>query len=178
MSSPLDRTARALASLWSHPAHSYLGVPCRIWVGLVFIAAAWHKILDPGAFAFSIAAYQVLPLEYINVLAIILPWLEIVAAVTLVSGLWTRASALCMVGMNVMFIVALVMAIRSQVQMTSCGCFAADAEATMKTIGWDYVYRDIGYLVASLYVALFDGGRIGLDGLLAARRRKHAAKTQ
>ena len=143
----------------------------------MFIAAAWHKILEPGTFAFSIAAYQILPLHYINGLAILLPWLELVAGLTLIAGLWTRASALCMAGMNVMFIAALVMAIRSQVQMTSCGCFAAGAEAAMKTIGWDYVYRDLGYLAASLYVALFDGGRIGLDGLGAARRRKHAAPT-
>lgn len=177
MSASLHRASRALVAFWHHPAHAVLGIPCRIWVGLVFLAAAWHKILEPGSFAFSIAAYQILPLPYINGLAITLPWLELVAALTLIAGLWTRASALCMAGMNVMFIAALVMAIRSQVEMTSCGCFATDAEAAMKTIGWDYVYRDIGYLAASLYVALFDGGRIGLDGLLAARRRKHAAST-
>lgn len=172
--SGLDRAARGMAAVFTHPIHGWLGLPCRLWVGAVFLAAAWHKILDPGAFAFSIAAYQILPLQYINVLAIALPWLELVAALTLITGLWTRASALCMAGMNVMFITALVMAIKSQVQMTSCGCFAADAEAAMKTIGWDYVYRDVGYLAASLYVALFDGGRLGLDGLLAARRRNHA----
>jgi len=173
MSGAVDRAARGLAAFWTHTAHGWLGLPCRLWVGAVFLLAAWHKIVDPAGFAFSIAAYQILPLKYINALAIVLPWLELLAALTLITGLWTRASALCMAGMNVMFIAALVMAIRSQVQMTSCGCFAADAEAAMKTIGWDYVYRDTGYLAASLYVALFDGGRLGLDGLIAARRRNH-----
>ncbi len=160
--------------LWNHKVHNVVAIPLRLWVGVIFLAAAWHKILYPAKFALSIATYQILPLEYINLLAIVLPWLEIIAAITLISGLWTRASALVMVGMNVMFIVALSLAIKSQTQMTSCGCFSADAEAAMKTIGWDYVYRDIQYLAAMVYVALFDDGWLGADGLIGHLRRRHA----
>lgn len=160
------RVGAAVSAFWGHWLHGWLALPCRLWVGAIWILAAWHKILYPAKFALSIATYQVLPLEYINLLAITLPWLEVITGVTIIAGFWTRASALCIAGMTVMFIVALVMAIRSQVQMTSCGCFAADAEAAMKTIGWDYVYRDVGYLAAAGYVALFDSGRIGLDGLI------------
>jgi putative oxidoreductase len=160
----------AVTSFWGHWLHSWLALPCRLWVGVIWILAAWHKILYPAKFALSIATYQILPLEYINLLAITLPWLELITGVTIIVGFWTRASALCVAGMAVMFIVALIMAIRGQVQMTSCGCFAADAEAAMKTIGWDYVYRDVAYLAAAGYVALFDGGRIGVDGLLERRK--------
>jgi uncharacterized membrane protein YphA (DoxX/SURF4 family) len=170
-----SRPAQALVTFWSHPAHHWIALPCRIWVGTVYILAAWHKILYPAKFALSVATYQILPLEYINAMAIILPWLELVAGLALILGLWTRAAALCMVGMTVMFIVALVIAIENQVQMTSCGCFAPDAEAAMKTIGWDYVYRDVGYLVAASYVALLDPGRLGLDGLWQRwRERRHS----
>lgn len=169
-----DRTAMGLADrLWNHKVHKALALPLRAWVGVIFIAAAWHKILHPDQFALSIAAYQILPLHYINLMAVILPWLELVAGVTLILGLWTRASALIMVGMNVMFIAALYLAIKSQVQMTSCGCFSAGAEAAMKTIGWDYVYRDVRYLAAMVYVAAFDNGWLGLDGLIGHLRRKH-----
>ncbi len=160
--------------LWNHRVHSVVAIPLRVWVGIIFIAAAWHKILYPAKFALSIATYQTLPLKYINLMAITLPWLEIVVAVTLILGLWTRASALIMAGMNIMFIVALYLAIQNQTQMTSCGCFSADAEAAMKTIGWDYVYRDIRYLAAMLYVACFDNGWLGADGLIRHLRRKHA----
>lgn len=159
---------------WNHWIHNWLAIPCRIWVGLVYIFAAWYKIADPHAFGLNIATYQILPLKYINLMAIILPWLEIVTGVALILGLYTRASALCIIGMTVMFIVALVIAINKQIQMTSCGCFAPDAEAAMKTITWSYVYRDIGYLAASTYVALFDNGRLGLDGLIRAKWRRHA----
>jgi uncharacterized membrane protein YphA (DoxX/SURF4 family) len=170
-----DRTVAGWVDrLWNHRVHNVLAIPLRVWVGVIFLAAAWHKILYPAKFALSIATYQILPLEYINLLAITLPPLELVAGVTLILGLWTRASALIMVGMNVMFIVALYLAIKSQTQMSSCGCFSADAEAAMKTIGWDYVYRDIQYLAAMVYVALFDDGWLGLDGLIRRLRRRHA----
>lgn len=164
--------SRKLVAFWNHPAHHWLALPCRLWVGAIYLLAAWHKILYPAKFALSIATYQILPLEYINLMALVLPWLELVAGLCLIGGLWTRAAALCMVGMTTMFIAALVMAIRGKVQMTSCGCFAPDAEAAMKTIGWDYVYRDIGYLLAAAYVALFDNGRIGIDGLWRARKKR------
>ena len=165
--------ADTLVTLWSHPAHSWLGIPCRLYVGIVFILAAWHKILVPADFGMAIATYQVLPLQYINLLAIILPWLELITAITLILGLWTRASALCMIGMTIMFIIALIKAINGQIQMSSCGCFSADAEAAMKTIGWDYVYRDVGYIAAAAYVALFDNGRLGVDGLIRRLRKRH-----
>lgn len=160
--------------LWNHRVHNVLAIPLRVWVGVIFIAAAWHKIVYPAKFALSIATYQILPLKYINLLAITLPPLELVVGLTLILGLWTRASALIMVGMNIMFIVALYLAIKNQTQMSSCGCFSADAEAAMKTIGWDYVYRDIQYLAAMVYVALFDNGWLGADGLIRHLRRKHA----
>lgn len=170
-----DRTVAGWVDrLWNHKVHNVLAIPLRVWVGVIFLAAAWHKIIYPAKFALSIATYQILPLESINLLAITLPWLELVAGVTLILGLWTRASALIMVGMNVMFIVALYLAIQSQTQMTSCGCFSADAEAAMKTIGWDYVYRDIRYVAAMVYVATFDDGWLGADGLIRHLRRRHA----
>lgn len=170
-----DRTlASWVDRLWNHRVHNVVAVPLRVWVGVIFLAAAWHKVVYPAKFALSIATYQILPLQYINLLAIVLPWLELIAGVTLILGLWTRASALIVAGMNVMFIAALYLAIKNQTQMTSCGCFSADAEAAMKTIGWDYVYRDVRYLLAMLYVALFDNGWLGADGLIRHLRRKHA----
>lgn len=170
-----DRTLSGWVDrLWNHRAHNVVAIPLRVWVGVVFLAAAWDKILFPAKFALSIATYQILPLQYINGLAIILPWMELIVGMTLILGLWTRASALIMVGMNVLFIAALYLAIKSQTQMTSCGCFSSDAAAAMKTIGWDYVYRDMRYLAAMVYVVLFDDGWLGADGLIRHLRRRNA----
>ena len=165
----------ALERFWSHPLHSWAALPCRLYIGVVFILAAWHKIVHPGDFAVSIHFYGMATLEQLHLFALVLPWLELITGVTVIIGLWTRASALCIAGMTVMFIVALIVAIDKGVQMTGCGCFAAGAEEAMKSITWSYVYRDVRYLAALLFVALTDNGWLGLDGLIRHLRRKKDA---
>jgi uncharacterized membrane protein YphA (DoxX/SURF4 family) len=168
-----DRAGAALEVFAAHPAHAVLGLVARLWLAWVFLEAAVPKILDPRTFGLSIATYQILPLHLINVMAIVLPWLELLCAVGLIVGVLTRASALTVIGLCIMFIVAIVMAIRKDIQMTSCGCFAPEAEATMKSLTYAYVWRDVGYAAAALYVLLLDDGRIGLTGLLRRLRRRH-----
>jgi putative oxidoreductase len=175
MTEPLGtRAARALEAVADHVAVSAIGLVLRLWLAWVFLEAAWPKLMQPGTFALSIATYQILPLSLINLMALVLPWLELLAALGLLLGVLTRASALCLIGMTVMFIVAIVIAIKKQIVMTSCGCFAAGAESTMKTLTYAYVWRDLGYLGAAVWVALLDDGRLGLTGLWRRLRRPHA----
>jgi uncharacterized membrane protein YphA (DoxX/SURF4 family) len=161
---------------WNHPVHSWLGLAVRLVVGIVFIYAAYSKIARPGDFAWNIAMYQMLHYSNVNLLAIILPWVEIICGVTLILGIWTRGSAVAVCGMTVMFIWALLHAIAHEIEMTSCGCFSQEGakalEAHRDTVGTSLLYRDILMLFATGYVWLFDRGRVGVDGLI--RRFRHA----
>ena len=163
---------------WNHPVHDWLSVPIRLVVGVVFIYAAYSKIARPGDFAWNIAMYQMLHYRNINLLAIILPWVEMICGITLILGLWTRGSAVVVCGMCIMFIWALLHAITHDIEMTSCGCFSQEGakalEAHRDTVGTSLLYRDIAMLFATGYVWLFDTGRIGIDGLI--RRWKDAKK--
>jgi putative oxidoreductase len=173
MSAP-GRLARLVHAFTDHPAHGWVGLLARLLLAGVFLAAAWPKILRPAEFAVAVATYDILPLRYLHLMAIVLPWVELVAGVLLVLGLLSRPAALLTVGMNAMFIVALTLAIRRQIPMASCGCFSTEAASTMQSITWSYVWRDVGLLVLGIYVALLDGGRIGLAGLIRRLRRRHA----
>jgi uncharacterized membrane protein YphA (DoxX/SURF4 family) len=133
----------------------------RVYLGLVFIAACWYKIMMPGEFALSIATYDIVPLSWINLMAILLPWIELFVGLSLILGWWTKASALCVIGMMVMFLVALSIALSKGMQM-SCGCFAS-AEASDE-IGIHTVWRDFFWLAGAVYVLVVDDGRWGLDG--------------
>jgi putative oxidoreductase len=175
MTEPLTRrAAHGLEALSDHVVLAGIGLVARLWLAWVFLEAAWPKLQHPATFALSIATYQILPLSLINLMAIVLPWLELLAALGLLLGVLTRASALCVAGMCVIFIVAIVIAIDKQIVMTSCGCFAAEAESTMKTLTYAYVWRDLAYLGAAAYVAFLDDGRLGLTGLWRRLRRPHA----
>ncbi len=147
---------------------AYLALPVRVYLGAVFVWASLYKIADPHAFGLSIATYDVLPLGLVNLMAICLPWVEVVVGLALAAGLWTRASALAVAGMMVMFMVALGLALAKDLQF-ACGCFAS-AEAG-EEIGPATMLRDGLWLAGALYVLVADDGRFGLDGLLARRRR-------
>lgn len=67
-------------------------VLARVLVAGLFIYAALSKISDPLKFADEIRAYELAPLTVTNLIAIILPWLELIAAGLLVVGIW-RAEA-------------------------------------------------------------------------------------
>ena len=149
----------------------WLSLPVRVYLGIVSLAAAWYKVADPAAFALSIATYDILPLSLVNPLAICLPWVEAVVGLALIAGLWTRACALAVTGMMIMFMAALGLALAKDLQL-SCGCFAS-AEAGDE-IDAGTMLRDALWLLGALYVLAAGGGGLSLDSLLARGRRRVA----
>jgi uncharacterized membrane protein YphA (DoxX/SURF4 family) len=148
--------------------HAWLALLARLYLGGVFLLACWHKILDPSSFALDVATYQILPLELVNLFAIILPWVEAAAAVMLVAGFRARAAALLVAAMMVMFMVALGLALARGLEM-SCGCFAS-AGAEVDPISVWTLLRDLCWLILSLYVLGLDRRPLGVDWLLERRR--------
>jgi uncharacterized membrane protein YphA (DoxX/SURF4 family) len=146
------------------------GIPIRVYLGGVFVAASLYKIRNPYDFALNIATYQILPLETINVFAIVVPWIELLAGVMLIAGLWTRENALLILGMMVMFTAALGIALSRGYEM-SCGCFSSRDAA--EEIGASTLIRDFIWMGLAVYTLCFDAGRYGLDGLLR-KGRQHA----
>lgn len=160
-----------MKSFMSWRGHSWIGAPVRWYLGYVFIYACLHKIAHPASFALDVATYEILPLFLINFMAIILPWVELVAGIQLVVGYKTRAAAVLISGMMVMFIIAVAIALAKGLDM-SCGCFASQAAQDADPISMLTVWRDTGWLVLSLYVFIFDGNPIGLDRLIARKKKR------
>ena len=144
--------------------HAYLGLAARVYLAIVFLVACWHKILDPAAFALDVATYQILPLEVVNLAAILLPWVELAAGLMLLVGFRTRAAALLVSGMLLTFTLALGLALLRGLDM-SCGCFASQG-IDQDPISWRTLARDGAWLALSLYVLVFDRAPLGVDGRL------------
>ncbi|MBN2358246.1 MAG: DoxX family membrane protein [Deltaproteobacteria bacterium] len=156
--------------------HAWLALAARVYLSWVFLYACWHKIVHPEMFAVDVATYQILPLELINLMAIILPWIELAAGIMLLIGWRTRAAALLISGMMVMFVVAISIALHKGLDM-SCGCFASQGAAE-DPISWRTIVRDSGWLLLALYALLLDRIPIGIDGWLAQRRVRAATSNQ
>lgn len=150
--------------------HAVLGLAARWYLGVVFALACWHKILEPATFALDVATYQFLPLPLVNAFALVLPWVELVAAVCLVVAFRTEAAALLVALMMVAFLIALGHALHLGLDM-SCGCFAGSG-AEDDPISWRTVLRDLAWLLLALYVLVFDRRPLGLDGWLERRRAR------
>jgi putative oxidoreductase len=147
--------------------HAVLALAARLYVGIIFVTASWHKLIEPGAFAVDIATYQILPLALVNPMAIVLPWVEMVAGLMLIVGFRTQAAALLVAGMMLMFTVAIAIAVGKGLDM-SCGCFASQGAAE-DPISWRTIARDAGWLLLSVYVLLLDRRPWGVDRLWPRR---------
>lgn len=158
-------------TLWTHRV---LTVLARALLAVTFILAAWHKIVEPGEFALTIATYQILPLSLVNLQAIGLPWVELLIGVLLIVGLWSRESALVTVGMNVMFVTAILITLYRGEEIM-CGCFAS-ADAGHQ-IGWDLVFRDLGLLLVGVYLAWVGPRWLSVDELISRRREEKNEKS-
>jgi uncharacterized membrane protein YphA (DoxX/SURF4 family) len=125
----------------------YLPAAARIALGGLFSYAALLKIADPVAFAGSVAAYRILPYFASYLTAAVLPFLELVCGVLLISGYRVRAGALIIAGMNLLFIAALASLLVRGLDI-DCGCFQ---QGTKSPPGLAMA-RDFLFLAISLFV--------------------------
>ena len=99
----------------------------RFALGCVFIAAAWDKIVDPLAFAKIIRNYQLLPEMLVGGVAQVLPWIEVVVGMCLITGLFSRGAGFSATLMMAVFLAAMAWAVHKGIS-TQCGCFTTKAD--------------------------------------------------
>ncbi|MAD51576.1 MAG: DoxX family protein, partial [Candidatus Marinimicrobia bacterium] len=79
---------------------------CRICLGFMFVYASLDKIAHPEEFAKQIGYYKALPFGLENVLAIVLPWTELIVGICLLAGLLVDGATLLSIIMMLVFILA------------------------------------------------------------------------
>lgn len=125
------------------------GVICRLILAAIFLLASVPKIIAPHEFAIAVFRYQLLPDAAINLLAIFLPWIELVAAIAILIPRTSAASAAILFGLLIVFTAAISIDLVRGIDI-SCGCFTLNADAG--PIGWWEVVRDIGLLAVAGFV--------------------------
>ncbi len=162
-----------------------LQLPMRVGLGGLFAYAAWTKINNVQAFAFSIKGFKIVDADthghLIISAAYTMPWVEMIAGVLLVLGLWTRAATLTIGLMLIFFIAALLHVIFSPEVDADCSCFGDMNLVCDAAVGWCQVIRDIVMLIPVVYLLWRGGGILALDPLLdrncKAQRATQDSKT-
>jgi uncharacterized membrane protein YphA (DoxX/SURF4 family) len=127
--------------------NKWLLIVFRLIVGGVFIWAGVLKVVDPLGFAQSIMNYQVFPRTLAFIIALVLPWVEVISGGLLIVGFFKRSSALLVSFMLIGFIGLVALALARGID-TSCGCFGSLSRSA--DVG--LILTDIGLLYLALCV--------------------------
>ena len=137
--------------------NSWIELATRWVLGLTFVYASYNKILAPAAFAKIVYGYALFPAVFINLIAIIVPFLELFAGLALVIGIYPRSAALIVNAMLLVFITALsVNLIRGH--EFDCGCFSINS-STQESFAGPLILRDFLVLALGLHVFFYRKAR-------------------
>ncbi len=132
---------------------SWFGVVARVILAAVFLWAGISKLVAPEAFADGVADFQVFPTFMVNLVAMTVPTLEILAAGLLLVGPWKKVGALVALCLAVGFTVLFAWVVL-QGRDVQCGCFGGGGEA---------LPAPLGFLRAAVLLVL--GGAVYLNEL-------------
>ncbi len=133
----------------------------RLILGAFFVYASLDKIWSPAAFAKIVYQWQVVGPVPSNLVAVTLPWVELLAGLLLLAGFWKREAALVVALMLVVFLVAAGSVMARGIDVENCGCVSvaktepasAFPPAWTKGVGWFLVARNLVLLGAALALA-------------------------
>lgn len=157
-----EMTWRFLKRIVTSP---YLSLILRVCVGYFFLSSSVSKIPYPAQFVESVAAYQIIPYWFLNFGALLLPWIEFVSGLFLIIGLRTRAAAVLVCLMLLMFTVMIAINMYWGASI-SCGCYDTVGEP----IGWKKLGEELYLFLFTIQVLfcdrLFTFGRGGFRSSL------------
>jgi uncharacterized membrane protein YphA (DoxX/SURF4 family) len=99
----------------------------------------------PDNFAKNIGNFRMVPRAALNLMAITLPWIEVLAGFMLIVGFWKRPSALLIAAMLAVFLVAIGQAVYRHLDIR-CGCEGTTGGRKVGTVA--LVEDGLGFLAA------------------------------
>jgi len=122
----------------------------RLILGATFIYASYHKILAPAEFAKLVYGYDLFPHNTINLIAIIIPFIELMSGIALITGIFPRSVSLIIMGMLIVFIIVISINIIRGHEF-DCGCFSLatnqNANSAFYILGRNFILLIMGICI-------------------------------
>jgi uncharacterized membrane protein YphA (DoxX/SURF4 family) len=99
----------------------------RMGLGCLFLYSALPKIRQPYDFLHDVYNYEIVGPKVGLLVAMTLPWMELLVAVCLLSGIFVSGALLICVGMAAVFSFVVAWALHQGLDI-SCGCFGSGTE--------------------------------------------------
>ena len=137
----------------------WLAWTLRLLLGGAFIWASWHKIASPEEFAKILYGYGIFPGYLINILALWVPFVELVAGVCLITGgyrLLSKEAGLTVINLMLLSFILIIAFNLARGHEFDCGCFSFDATpaGALKGEAVRLLIRDLILLGAGILLGL------------------------
>ena len=140
----------------------WIGRAARLILGSVFIYAGYHKILAPDEFAQIVYGYDLFPNEAINLIAIIIPFIELMSGIALIMGIYTRPASIIIIGMLTAFVIAISINIIRGHEF-DCGCFSSQASQSTNS-AWQTLGRNMIFIMLGIHIFAYGKKNISMRG--------------
>lgn len=124
-----------------------------IATGVVFAFAGLSKIGDMSTFAIQVHNFRLAPIALENLIAMLLPWVEVVAGTALIFNLRSRAAAWICAALMIVFTFGIAQAAARGLDF-ECGCFG---KADSSTVGLKKLAENVGLSGVALWATLRRG---------------------
>ncbi|MBI72883.1 MAG: hypothetical protein CMG61_05640 [Candidatus Marinimicrobia bacterium] len=127
----------------------------RLILGFIFVYFSWDKILDPAKFADVIKNYDITPFNLEKIIALVLPYLELIIGSFLILGVFVEASTFISLSLLTFFIIMIGQAyLRGK--SIDCGCLLSDLSDSSSSEKRIYmlkrIVQDICFIVYGVIV--------------------------
>ncbi len=152
----------------------WLSLVVRVSIATILIFAAVPKLTDLPQSVIAVRAYRLLPEAIVPLVGHLLPFVEIVLALLLLAGVFTRLSAVVWQIMMVGFLIGVIWAWSQGLQI-DCGCFGGGGElADGETANYpQYVAERLGFLALGGYLLIFPSSRYSVDAWMNSTSYTH-----
>lgn len=125
----------------------------RLALGCLFLWSSLPKIRQPYDFLSSVYNYELVGPKLGVLVAMVLPWLELLVGICLVGGIFISGALLASIGMAAMFTFVLAWSLYQDLEI-SCGCFSASGG---ELISYSTLIRACVILLFSIaaYISIF-----------------------
>ncbi len=150
----------------SRTFRGWIGLGCRLVLGVVLIVAGALKVTDLDQSVLAVRGYQVMPYDLAVVVGYALPPLEIIVGLLLVVGLFTRWAGLLGALLMAAFIVGIAQAwIRGLT--IDCGCFGGGGQVAENETKYGLeMLRDLALMAMGLFLVAFPRTPFALEDRL------------
>jgi uncharacterized membrane protein YphA (DoxX/SURF4 family) len=143
-----------------------VGTVARLGLAAVWLTSGTLKAIDPDQTYVAVKAYDVLPKSSLEVVAALLPWVEIAFGVLLLVGAGVRIVAVLSLVLLAVFMAGVAQSWARGLSI-DCGCFGGGgAVAPGDTAYLQELLRDTGFAVLAVWLVVRPRSYVALDSRL------------